>query len=99
MKLFSALPLKSMYAYELLRRNVPVIPVGFLVASTCPVVKISDAYDFFVSRIWALPLEMPRLPTSVASLTHSSTGVLGGLLSWHSTGTGGMPLLVAFFVM
>ena len=42
---------------------------------------------------------MLHLHTSVASLTHPNIDNLSGLLSWHPTGTSGMPLLVVVVAM
>ena len=52
----------------------------------------SHASDILVLCLWAVPFEMPRLPTSVTRQTHSSTSGLGGLLSWHLTETTDIPL-------
>lgn len=59
----------------------------------------SDISEIFFLNLWTLPLEIPRLPTFVASLNPPSISGLGGLSGWHSTKASGMPFFIAILAM
>ena len=91
---------KTMHAYELLRRNIPVTAVGSLTASPCPMAKTLPTLPLLVFRAFGKAfLKCPIFPQPYQDRLAPSISGQGDLLGWRFTEAGCMPFLVGVVIM